>query len=103
MIRYRAAYDEKRNHYRMELNCPIELKQPGDSNSIMGTCINLSARGMLLLSGEHYPPGTQLKIQVKPELSLSGPLQALIRVLRVDADEATSQYHLAAVIEEIET
>lgn len=101
MFYYRAGYTEKRNHYRMELNCPIEFKQPGDEEFTCGTCINLSAKGVLVQTDRNFEPGTRLNIQVKPELSLSAPLEAIIRVLRVDAIPESSEYKLAAVIEDL--
>lgn len=105
MRHYEDGYAEKRNHYRMELNCPIQFKLPKDEQFVSGVCINLSATGLLVQSAAHYPPGTQLKVQVRPQLSFSAPLQALIRVLRVesipDPDSNAEKYQFAGFIEEI--
>lgn len=105
---YEEGYMEKRTHYRMELNCPIQFKQPNDEHYRSGVCINLSATGLLMQASEHYPPGTQLAVQVSPQLSFSAPLQALIRVLRVESipspdakDGNEAHYQFAGFIEEI--
>lgn len=103
MYQYRRNFSEKRRHLRMKMDCPVRFREIDSAQVITGTCIDLSASGVLVQSEQFYPLGTKLRIEVLPRLALSRPLNALIEVNRVRPVPQGTAYHIAGVIEHIES
>lgn len=77
-----AHFTEKRNFIRMETDSKIEYRKSGSKQLYCGQCINLSASGVLFSSSHHVSPGTEVEINIAPELTIVRPLQATIQVVR---------------------
>jgi len=93
-------YIEKRDFMRMAINCPVSY-QPADSGltTKSGTCINLSANGILFQCDDRFPEGTVLDISVKPQLTISPPFNAKMKIVRVQHQSEDNSYSLAGTIE----
>jgi len=100
-MRSSRQYTEKRNYMRLTMDCPVSYQVVNTSNRRMGTCRNLSADGILFECDEKYPIGTRIKVNVSPTLSLSPPFSAVVKVVRVSADDEGDSYQLAGTLEDI--
>jgi len=93
-------YIEKRDFMRMALNCPVEYRVSGSNQTPKtGTCVNLSAKGISFVCDDHYPEGAELDISVKPQLAISPPFNAKMKVIRVVHQSEEKCYSIAGVIE----
>lgn len=95
-----AHFTEKRNFIRMETDSKIEYRPSGSKQLHCGQCINLSASGVLFSSNWHVSPGTEVEINIAPELAVVRPLQAIIRVIRSQID-SDGGYTIAGAIKNI--
>jgi len=94
-------YQEKRDFIRMSMNCPLTYQSVDSYNQKTGTCVNLSAKGILFQSDDQYPLGTMLKVNVMPKLAISPPFSAIIKLLRVQPKQNNDGFLLAGTIEEV--
>ena len=92
---------EKRNFRRMEMDCPVSYQPVSSPNRKMGTCINLSANGILFECDDKYPVGTRIKISVSPQLEISPSFSAVLEVKRVVAGSKRDVYQLAGTLEDV--
>jgi len=92
---------EKRNFKRLEMDCPVSYQVVSSPNLKMGTCINLSATGILFECDDRYPVGTRIKISVSPQLEISPSFSAVLEVKRVIAGSSRETYQLAGTLEDI--
>lgn len=92
-------YIEKRDFMRMALNCPVDY-QPSESSQgkKTGTCIDLSANGISFLCDDEIEVGTELKISVQPQLAISPPFNAVMKVIRVSQQGESNSFSVAGVI-----
>ena len=91
-------YAEKRNFKRLDMNCPVSYQLMGGSSTKTGTCINLSASGVLLACDESYPVGTKININVSPKPSISPIFSAVMEVVRVNLTEKKETFHLGGML-----
>lgn len=92
---------EKRNFKRLLMNCPVSFQLVNSSNRKMGTCIDLSADGILFQCDDKYPIGTKINVHVSPELSISPSFSAMMKVVRVESASAKGGYKVAGILEGI--
>ena len=91
-------YTEKRNFKRLTMNCPVSYQVNSSPNKKMGTCVNLSAGGMLLECDDNYSAGTKINISVSPNHSTASPaFSAVMTVVRVISDRKS--YRLGGSLE----
>lgn len=95
-------YDEKRNYFRMQLNCSMHYAAIDEKNLHQGRCVNLSTRGMLIETDKYFPIGTRLKVNVTPSLDLSPPLMAIFEVRRAETMEEGGSYRFGGTFESVE-
>lgn len=74
---------EKRNFRRLSMDCPISYQVMDTPTSKTGTCINLSAGGVLLECDYKYPVGTKMNISVTSRSSVLPYFSAVMEVIRV--------------------
>lgn len=93
-------YIEKRDFMRMAIDCPVDY-QLSESNSSLksGTCINLSANGILFQCDDRYKEGTVLDISVRPQHSISPPFNAKMKVIRVEPQAENNGFNIAGTLE----
>jgi hypothetical protein len=92
---------EKRNFRRMTMDCPVSYQLVNSPNQKMGTCINLSANGILFECDDKYPIGTRININVSPDLAISPSFSAVMEVIRVNSTSNKQGYQLAGTLENI--
>lgn len=103
MNREERNYDEKRDFYRMAVDCPISYWITGSQQVGQGICRNLSAGGVLMEVKEALEPGAALKLRIAPQSSLTGALEALAQVARCEPLAGKSGFSVAATILEIQS
>ncbi len=83
----------------MALDCELSFCKPGGQQNYDGHVINLSSKGILFTSGEHFETGTPLKIVLTPSNSLTPPMEASALVTRVTSSGTI--HEIACEISEI--
>lgn len=79
-------YSEKRNFFRMNMDCDLEFTVNGAGSSQCGVLDNLSGDGISFYAEEAVADGTAIKISISPENGITPPLHATIEVLRCEAE-----------------
>ena len=90
---------EKRNYRRLDIDCPVSYQLENSSNAKTGTCINLSADGILFECDDKLPVGSKLKINVTYGVSPS--FTAMMEVIRVIAGSRRDCYQMAGILEDV--
>lgn len=90
-------YSEKRNFFRMNLDCTMEYSVNGSGEKKSGVVKNLSADGVSLLITQKLDPGTEIQMSITPENPITPPLDVTVEVLRCDAVDA-NDYEIAGSI-----
>jgi hypothetical protein len=95
-----TEYAEKRDYYRMGIDCPAQFRVQGADRVDDGIIKNLSATGLLILAPEEISPGTHLRVRIVPVNSITPPLSANASVLRSQASQAGG-YEIACSIDQV--
>lgn len=90
---------EKRNYKRLLMNCPVSFQLTGSPNQKMGTCLDLSANGILLQCDDTFPIGAKINVQVSSELSTSSSFSATMEVVRVERLPARAGFKVGGILE----
>jgi len=89
-------YSEKRNFFRMHMDCDMEYTVNGSDNKQCGLLASLSGDGISFFVEEAVAEGTEIKVSIAPENGITPPLNATIQVLRCEADD--NRYMIAGNI-----
>jgi len=93
---------DKRDFRRMSVEIKAHFKIHGHDEFFEGIVSDLSATGILLITGKRLVAGEELEVKVKPEKAVVPPLYARVKVLRVDHNEG-EDYHAGCKITEMLT
>lgn len=102
MSREERSYDEKRDFYRMAVDCGLTFKTVEGGQRGSGICRNLSAAGVAFDSDQALEEGAGIRIRIEPASAITDALEALAQVVRCDRDATGDGYHVAATILEVE-
>lgn len=91
-------FDEKRDSIRVKVDCSISFKPEGSEQAETGRLANLSGRGMMFIASDEIPVDTQLEIRIEPDRQVTGPLHAMVRVVRMAKQRRGDGYEIGAVI-----
>jgi len=90
-------YSEKRDFFRMNMDCTVEYSINGSGDKHQGLMKNLSGDGLLFLVDHEMTPGTEVSISITPENTVTPPLEVVVEVLRCHAAE-DEKYEVAGNI-----
>ena len=90
-------YSEKRNFFRMNLECGAQYTINGSGNQKSGTVSDLSGDGISIITDQSVAPGTEVRVSIQPENNVTPPLEVVMEVIRCGAQDADS-YLLAGNI-----
>jgi hypothetical protein len=93
-------FAEKRDFYRMGVECPAQFRIQGEADVNEGTVKNLSAAGLLIVSPLEIDPGTRLAVHIVPAQRITPPLSATANVVRSTA-AGDGRFEIACTIERI--
>jgi len=91
-------FDEKRDFIRMAADHPLKFRIVESGVTGQGTCVNLSATGVLFHTDQPIATGTQVHINITPTYSVVSPLDAEIEVLRSRPNGVEGEYEIAGKI-----
>ena len=91
-------YDEKRDFIRVNVDCDIQYKPEGAAQEETGRLANLSGRGMMFISSFEIPVESHVEIRIQPEGTVTGPLHAIVRVVRTAKQRRGDGYEIGAII-----
>jgi len=77
-------YSEKRNFFRMNMDCDMEYSINGSAETKCGMMKNLSGDGVLFITDQQIAPGSEIQLAITPENSVTPPLNVTVEVLRCD-------------------
>lgn len=92
------SIDEKRNFKRVPMGCPASFQVMNTQAKKMGTCINISAGGVLLECDYRYPVGTKMNISLTPERSVEPYFSAVMEVVRVRPSNNHDGFQLGGLL-----
>ncbi len=90
-------YSEKRNFFRMNLECNAEYTINGSGQLKSGKISDLSGDGISIIADQLVEPGTEVRISIQPENDVTPPLEVIMEVLRCEEQDADN-YLLAGNI-----
>ncbi len=90
-------YSEKRDFFRMNLDCTMEYSVNGSGDKQQGLMKNLSGDGVSFVVDREMTPGTEVSISIKPENTVTPPLDVVVEVLRCSAAD-DEKYEIAGNI-----
>ena len=90
-------YSEKRNFFRMNLECNAEYTINGSGDIKAGTVSNLSGDGISIVADESVTPGTEVKVSIKPDNDVTPSLEVIMEVIRCEQQD-NDNYLLAGNI-----
>lgn len=94
--------DDKRDFYRMNMDCPVIYTVNGGADRYEGTAKDLSAKGLLIWAENAVDADDVLTVQVRPVTEITPPLHAKVRVVRCSPIEgARGTYAIACETQEI--
>lgn len=93
-------YDEKRDFIRVEVDTEIIIRAPGLDEET-GRVKNLSGRGMMFISDNELNKESVVEVQISPEIDVTAPLHANVRVVRVQKQRRGTGFEIGAVIQEM--
>ncbi len=94
------TYDEKRDYYRMDVDCEITYR-PADSDQVKtGKCLNLSGAGVSFIADQGFDIGLAMEVSVLPKTSITPPMTAFVEVVR-SVKHGNGSYEIAASIKSI--
>jgi len=83
-------YAEKRNFFRMNLECNAEYTINGSGNQKSGKVSDLSGDGISIIADQSVSPGTEVRVSIKPENDVTPPLEIVMEVLRCEEQNSDS-------------
>ncbi len=90
-------YSEKRNFFRMNMDCDMEFSINGSGDKQCGMMKDLSGDGISFVTDQEIQPGTEIHISITPENTVTPPLEVTVEVLRCDQKES-NKYEVAGNI-----
>jgi hypothetical protein len=89
-------YKEKRDFYRMAMDCTAEYKVNGSGKKSEAIVKDLSSGGLLLWVKQEIKPGSQVSVMLQPGSDITPPLNAKVEVIRCDPLESEDDTYAAA-------
>lgn len=91
---------EKRNLFRMHLDCDIAYKSASSAEVNHGRCKSISGSGVSFIADQPIGQGKALEIKVVPKNAASPSMTAFIKVVRITL-LPDNTYEIAASIKSI--
>jgi hypothetical protein len=95
-------YEEKRDFKRVKVDAEIRYKMLDTDveEEEVGRVANLSGRGLMFIAERGVPVNSDLEINIQPGTSLTPPLHARVKVVRMEKQRRGTGYEIGAVIQE---
>ena len=90
-------YAEKRNFFRMNMDCNMEYTINGSNESANGKVLTLSGDGISFTTNQAVSTGAKVNISISPENTVTPPLVVTVEVLRCE-QEGNNHYEIAGNI-----
>ncbi len=94
-------FDEKRDFVRMGVQCELTYKADGVDEEERGEARNLSGRGMMFIAEREIPVESRLEVMIRPDNTLTPPLHAMVKVVRVARQRRGEGYEIGAIIQSV--
>ncbi len=85
------SYDEKRHFPRMAVNSRARYWLNGSDESAIAIVENLSGSGVLLYVDKDIPAGSEITVEIKPQLDVTPPRTLVAEVVRCDRQSPQQQ------------
>lgn len=92
---------DRRAFTRLPIDCRVTFKRPGDKDVAFGAGRNLSACGVQFVADRPLILGTELEVNIMPSSRLIAPLNAMVKVVRLEAGADADEFLVAGAIQEM--
>lgn len=93
-------YSEKRDFYRMAVDCAARYRVNGADTVQSATVKDLSAGGVQLRIDQELAAGATLNVEIQPGKAITPPLHAVVKVIRcTPAEDDPRAFSIACSIE----
>lgn len=75
---------ERRNLFRMGIECPVQISGLGEGRETQGRVLDLSGSGMAIECSEALTLGSRFRVKVAPDKPIFMPLVADVEVVRME-------------------
>jgi c-di-GMP-binding flagellar brake protein YcgR len=99
IIHFGPEYNEKRIFCRLSVAAELTYRLPGDNKTYRGECTNLSHSGIQFITEKGLEEGTSLEITIDTKSKKFKPMNALVKIIRVEA-LGENEFKVAAKIAE---
>ncbi len=95
-------YAEKRDFYRMAVDCAARYRVKGGDTVQQATVRDLSASGLQLRTDQELASGAILNVEIRPAREITPPLHAVAKVIRcTPSEESGGGFSIACSIEQM--
>ena len=94
-------YDEKRDFIRINIDCDMSYRVAGKNEMDTAKVTNLSGRGMMFITDSELEMESIIEVKINPEKTITPPLHANVRIVRVNKQRSGESYETGGVIQEI--
>ena len=94
-------YDEKRDFFRITVDCSLTFKTSDAKTEESGQAKNLSGRGLLFIADRKLSSDSMLEVKINPKSDITEPLHAMVKVVRVEKQRSGNGFEIGAVIKEV--
>ncbi|NOQ35950.1 MAG: PilZ domain-containing protein [Methylococcaceae bacterium] len=91
-------FAEKREYFRMRINCDIHCKREGESDICVARCTSLSGAGVSFMTTQALNLGEKLEVTIHPENSITPSMSGIITIVRVIALE-NKEFEIGATMQ----
>ncbi len=95
-------YDEKRDFIRMKVDTVVTFTRIDSKDRHEARCRDLSGAGMLLETDKKLSLGDRLRVMIPSERSGFSALEAIVEVVRVEAQPSMHKFQIGVIIRQIE-
>lgn len=92
---------DRRAFTRLPIECRVAFKRPGEKDVAFGAGKNLSACGVMFVADRPLVLGTELEVNIVPSSRLISPLNAMVKVVRLEPGADPDEFLVAGAIREI--
>ncbi len=78
-----ADFVEKREYFRMQVDCDIHCKKQGADEIHVARCKSLSGAGVSFITTQEFAIGEKVEVTIHPEHDITPSMTGIITVVRI--------------------
>ena len=78
-----SDFVEKREYFRINVDCDIDCKHLGSDEIHKARCVTLSGSGISFITTQNLNLGDELEVVIHPQHSITPPMFGHIKIIRI--------------------